>query len=223
MNAWLERLRGAWRRLDAVSPWVRMVALLVAFTAVLGEMIWQQQQRLAQGQEVVLKVRPFDPRDLLLGHYVRLQFDISRIPASSFIDTPAEAASAQALRGRDAYVVLRKDAAGPFWSVARASWNRPENVASGEVLLKGRVARVEGETLVHVRYGFERYYAPQKRAQELERLVRGRWRFDRERKRMVPVQGAMPPGIILRVGAEGGGAIIGWLINGRRVPDEQLF
>jgi len=223
MSGLLETLRGWWRRVDAISPWLRMAALLLAFTAVLAGMIWQQQRVLATGREIVLKVRPFDPRDLLLGHYVRLQFDISRIPASAFADTPDEIASAATLRGREVYVVLRKDASSPFWTLARAHWKRPATLSPEEALLKGRVEWLEGGTRVHVRYGFERYYAPKQRALELENLVRERWRLDSAGRGWISEPGATPPGIILKVDEEGRGIIAGWLIDGERVMDERLF
>ena len=219
MSALLAALRASWRRLDAISPWWRMLALLVAFTVVLAGMIWQQQQRLAHGREVILRVQPFDPRDLLLGHYAVLQFDISSIPVSAF-DTPF--ANGPTLRGRTAHVVLRKEAASPFWSLARASWQRPRQLAADEVVLKGRVQHVFNGT-VRVSYGIERYYASKDRAQALERLVRGRWRFDASRGRMVPEAGAQPPGIILKVDEQGRAIIAGWFIDGRRVMEERLF
>ena len=222
MSALLEAMRGAWRRVDAISPWLRMGALLVAFTAVLAGMIWQQQQRLAQGREVILRVQPFDPRDLLRGHYARLQFDISRIPKSAFVDEPAERMDRSSWAGRDVFVVLRKEDASPFWTLARASLKHPGTLASGEVMLKGRVQNAYGDT-VHVTYGIERYYAPRERAQALERLVRGHWRFDLVRRRMAPVGGAMPPGIILRVTPDGQAVIAGWFIDGRRALEERLF
>ena len=220
MTAWLETLRAAWRWLDDVSPWWRMLALLAAFSAVLAGMIWQQQQRLAHGREVILRVQPFDPRDLLRGHYAMLQFDISRIPLAAFAGAGAQEAAS--LRGREIYAVLRKEPGTPFWTLARALGKRPDALAAGEVALKGRVRRVVGDA-VWVEYGVERYYAPKERAQALERLVQGRWRFDSSRGRMVPVEGAMPPGVILKVDREGNAVIAGWLIDGKRRLEETLF
>jgi hypothetical protein len=43
MSEPFEALREWWRRVESVSPWLRMVALLAAFTAVLAGMVWQQQ------------------------------------------------------------------------------------------------------------------------------------------------------------------------------------
>ena len=219
MSTLLERMRAAWRGLDAISPWWRMLALLVAFTVVLAGMIWQQKQRLAHGREVILRVRPFDPRDLLLGHYVMLQFDISTIPVSAFT---ASVPNGNRVRGKTVHVVLRKEAGSPFWTLARASWEPPASVAPDEVMLKGRAQYVFSGK-VRVSYGIERYYAPRKRAQALERLVRERWRFDSPRGRMVQEEGREPPGIILKVDERGRAIISGWFIDGRRVMEERLF
>ena len=222
MNAWLNNLRSIWQRVDSISPWWRMVVLLAAFTAVLAGMIWQQHQRLLQGREVILRVQPFDPRDLLLGHYVQLQFDISRIPKGAFVDEPAERMGRRSWAGREVFVVLRKEPDTPFWTLERAHWRQPQTTGPDEVVLKGRVQHARGDA-VRVEYGIERYYAPKERAQELERLVRGRWRFDREQERMVPLQGTMPPGIILKVDEQGTGIIAGWYIDGKRVLEEEFF
>ena len=222
MSAWLENLRGHVRRVECISPWWRMLALLVAFTAVLGSMIWQRQEVLTHGQEVILRVRPFDPRDLLRGHYAMLQFDISRISPERFVDTPEDAGQGGMLAGKNIYVVLRKEANSPFWTLARASWKRPTGLAPGEVMLKGRVDHVYGD-VVRVEYGIERYYAPKERAQALERLVRGRWRFDPAQGHMVRERDKQPPGIILKVDEGGRASIAGWFIDGRRLLEPGPF
>lgn len=222
MNGLLEPLRGALRRLEGISPWWRMLALLAIFTAVLAGMIWQQQQQLANGREVILRVRPFDPRDLLRGYYARLQFDISRIPKNAFVDAPPPGTGRRSWAGRDVFVVLRKEPDTPYWTLARAHWRRPLAAGADEVVLKGRVQHALGDA-VRVEYGIERYYAPKKKAQALERLMRAHWRFDPSRGRMVPKEGGTPPGLILRVTPDGQAIIAGWLIDGRRVLEEKLF
>ena len=61
-----------------------LLALLVALLQVgfLGWIITSRAAVLRNGAEALLKVEPIDPRDLLRGDYVRLGYEISRIPAA---------------------------------------------------------------------------------------------------------------------------------------------
>ena len=55
----------------------------------LGWIIAGRAAVLRNGTEVLLKVEPVDPRDLLRGDYVSLGYEISRIPVKLIADMPA--------------------------------------------------------------------------------------------------------------------------------------
>ena len=59
---------------------IAAAVLALAQIGFLGWMIAGRAALLRNGQEVLLKVEPVDPRDLLRGDYVRLGYEISRIP-----------------------------------------------------------------------------------------------------------------------------------------------
>ena len=68
-----------------------LAACLVAL-AELGFLSWVIAGRAAilrNGQEVVLKVEPIDPRDLLRGDYVRLGYEIAQVPVKLVANAPA--------------------------------------------------------------------------------------------------------------------------------------
>jgi uncharacterized membrane-anchored protein len=86
--------------------------------------IWQKEQTLAAGTPMLLELAPVDPRSLMQGDYMRLDYAIAR-SISPFEDWP-----------RDGLLVVRLDSAG----VARFVRRREENVplAPGERLLRYR-------------------------------------------------------------------------------------
>jgi uncharacterized membrane-anchored protein len=113
-----------------------------------------QERALSRGKLVMLETRPVDPRDLLRGDYVILNYEISNLPVSAFSGERTNAVPA----GETIYVLLHKR--GEFHSVLRAS-TRPLVPGSGEVLLLGVSRHSWNDTrqqTTRVEYGLERYY-----------------------------------------------------------------
>ncbi|MGO4832681.1 GDYXXLXY domain-containing protein, partial [Rhizobiaceae sp. 2RAB30] len=90
------------------------------------------------GTEVLLRILPVDPRDLLRGDYVSLRYDIDRLPASIITNIPIGSATAQA---GPLFVRLKKGPDG-FWEAASATLGTPAATppASDEVDIRGEVA-----------------------------------------------------------------------------------
>ncbi len=222
----MRMLRQLWQGVEGLSAWLRMVAVLVAFTIVIGGMIWQRMRLLQTGREVIVPMRPVDPRDLFRGHYALLNYDFSRIETSRVRDFDQLRNNG----GRSAFspsgtifVVLRKDPARPpFWAFSHALLKPPEKLGREEVFLRCKRSWF-GARAIFVNCGIERFYAPKERALKLERELRGRWRFDRNRGRMVPEEGARVPGVILRVNARGEAAIAGLYVDGKRILVDGLL
>ena len=60
------------------------IVAAVVLIGVLGSMIMGRAAILRDGREIVLEVLPVDPRDLLRGDYVRLDYNISSLPIELF-------------------------------------------------------------------------------------------------------------------------------------------
>jgi uncharacterized membrane-anchored protein len=113
-----------------------------------------QETALSRGTAILLETRPVDPRDLLRGDYVILNYKISDVPTNLF-----QPALTNALPpGRTVYVALQQR--GEFHQVAWASIHKiPAN--PHEVILKGTTQHAwnsERQGTVHIAYGLERYF-----------------------------------------------------------------
>ena len=112
------------------------------------------EHKLTVGKVVLLETRPVDPRDMLRGDYVILNYGISRLSNSLF--SPPVTASLPA--GKTVYVAL--EPRGEFYEAVAASTS-PMEVRDSRVLLKGVVRQGWNPNEVWVNYGLERFYVPE--------------------------------------------------------------
>lgn len=152
------------------ARWLPLVAALVALAqiAFLGSMIWSRAAILRDGAEVVLEVRPVDPRDLLRGDYVVVSYAISSLDRTLLGGpVPEEGSGPHAL-----FVRLKPGQAG-LWEPVAASFERPSAApAAGEVDLRGTVAYVpSGAAPLPVSYGIERFYLPEGQGRPIEQGI----------------------------------------------------
>jgi uncharacterized membrane-anchored protein len=155
-----------------------IVAAVVLAVAQIGFLAWVIAGRAAilqNGTEVLLKVEPIDPRDLLRGDYVRLGYEINAVPLTAVVNRPAGTMLTEAV---DIYVRVRKDTDG-YWRVASASLNEPLAAAPGadEADIRGTVAPGwtlnEGDSL-RADYGIDRFYLPEGEGLQIQADMRVR-------------------------------------------------
>ena len=112
-----------------------------------------QERALFSGKVITLETEPVDPRDLLRGDYLILNYKISDVPTQLF----SPPASTNLPGGTKVYVAL--EPRGEFFAVARAGTS-PFEPSGNQLLLKG--TRTWGgwnrANAVHLEYGLERYY-----------------------------------------------------------------
>ncbi|MDL2406652.1 GDYXXLXY domain-containing protein [Rhizobium calliandrae] len=188
--------------------WVAAIVVAALQTAVLGYMVGERAWGLRSGVEVLLKTAPIDPRDLLRGDYVTLNYDISRIPVSTLVGgAPTENRKNQVLSVR-----LKKEDDG-YWGVVESSFGTLE-AKSDTVVLKslpfdyfsyGDSGPSPQET-ISVTYGIERYYVPEGEGRDVEDA--------RNHDRVA---------IAARVSADGEAHIRSLLLDGKSVYEEPLY
>lgn len=115
--------------------------------------VFVQERALSSGRVILLETERVDPRDLLRGDYLILNYKISDVPTNRFSPPVNRDLSA----GTKVYVALESH--GEFVAIALASTN-PLAPSGNQVLLQATSAW-SGRNLtnaVHVEYGLERYY-----------------------------------------------------------------
>jgi uncharacterized membrane-anchored protein len=148
------------------------IVLALLQIAFLSWMIAGRAMTLHNGQDVLLKVEPVDPRDLLRGDYVQLGYDISRISERIVENKPN---NRQTVATGPIYVRVNKDADG-FWRPVSASLGQPSTTAprEGQIDIRGNVLSQWDDDVLRVEYGIERFYLPEGEGKAVERDMRVR-------------------------------------------------
>jgi uncharacterized membrane-anchored protein len=183
---------------------VSALALAVLQIGFLSWIIAARAAVLRDGREVLLKVEPVDPRDLLRGDYVRLGYDISTIPRDLVVFAPS---IGEAEGGADVYVRIRRQPDG-FWAVTSASVSGLPSTPTGadEVQLHGRLAYASSDMPIRVDYGIERFYLPEGEGKPIERDMRVR-----------------SFGVVAAVGADGAAQIKALMDGETKLFEEPLY
>jgi uncharacterized membrane-anchored protein len=135
---------------------IKILILVLALQSawLLGTVV-VQERALASGKVILLETQRIDPRDLLQGDYLILNYKISNVPTNLF----SPPVKKDLPYGTKIFVALAPGT-NQFHVVTRASTNEFAPSAD-EVLLKGKSAweRWNSPTnFVHVEYGIERFY-----------------------------------------------------------------
>lgn len=125
------------------------LVILVGFVAV-------KEYTLRTGTEVLLKLRPVDPRDLFRGDYVILSYDISNVTVKE---------SDKFNESDRIYTLLTLN--GEVAEFAGTSRAKP----SGGLFIAGHVATMRA-TNARVIYGIESYFVPEGEGRKIERSIR---------------------------------------------------
>ena len=178
-----------------------LIIVALAQTGALGMMVADRLLLLRTGREITLPIIPVDPRDFFRGEYVRLGYDVGRVPPA-LVDGPSPRANSAF------YVVLeRKDDA---WRPVKVTRALPKESGPDRIVLKARSdarwAVRDRDTPQFVRYGIESYFVPEGEGKRLEDLARD--------KRMAA---------LIAVDRRGNAAIKGLIIDGKLQYEEPLF
>ena len=177
-----------------------LVAVAALQIGALGYMVADRIHLIKSGREIELPIVPVDPRDLFKGDYVQLGFPISTIPIGL-------AATIDLKQAKVAYVTLQQQA-DASWTPVQVSARYPDKTGPAQIVLRARPPHHSGwsPTAMNMRYGIERYYVPEGKGGDLEKLAR--------QKKLAA---------IVAVDGRGNAAIKGLSTDGRRVYDEPLF
>jgi uncharacterized membrane-anchored protein len=182
---------------------ILLAIVALAQTGVLAGMVIDRVRLLKTGREITLPIVPVDPRDLFRGEFVRLGYEVGRVPPRLLEGPPPRQNAAF-------YVVLEKKADGT-WAPVKIARAMPQETSPDRIVLKARTLhgwRIDPtrSELVTVRYGIESYFVPEGQGRRLEDLAR--------EKRMAA---------LIAADARGNAAIKGLIIDGVLQYEEPLF
>lgn len=162
-----------------------LVAFLVPFTILIAMTIKPITTN-ALGEEILIKTKPFDPRDVFRGDYVQLDYEISEVPLEKLDKEILNMKDKHEneyedfinLRKKDIYVVLKKD--NDFYVIDKATLKKPSN----EIYLKGKYrypiykeqSKEEDKGKVDIRgiridYTLDKYFVPENTGKDLEKAA----------------------------------------------------
>lgn len=134
-------------------------------TGVLATMMTTNNTVLANGTSIRLKTVPVDPRDLLRGEYVVLNYEFSSLSSTLIEGSWPEDRGTQTL-----WVRLRPDDEN-FWHPVGASFG-PLEADEGSVILRSQEfdfqPMKEKPSTVRAEYGLERYYVAEGEGKAIE-------------------------------------------------------
>lgn len=188
--------------------WIAAIVVAALQTAVLGYMVGERAWGLRSGVEILLKTAPVDPRDLLRGDYVTLNYDISRVPFSTMVEGPPKMSRSAAILS----VRLKRQDDG-YWGIVESSFGKLDQKPDTVVLKSLPVEYVfygdatdPQQAIVGVTYGIERYYVPEGQGRDIE-----------------SARNADRVAIAARVSSDGVAHIRSLLLDGKSVYEEPLY
>lgn len=146
--------------------------LLLAIILQLGillAMYVQAQYPLYNGTEVVVAVKPVDPRSLFRGNYARLSYNISsvNIDPKLAVLPQTNKPNPRIFYNVVVYTTLKKTSSG-IYEAQEMLLDKP----SSGLFLRGRLHShtklTQAQPKATIKYGIEAFFAPKKRALEIE-------------------------------------------------------
>ena len=145
-----------------VTIFIAVVLLQLVF--LLG-MIFSKQEVINNGQTVLLKVVPVDPRDIFRGDYVTLSYEISNLDKAIF----DQEITSNDFQSKDSvYVTLVKQ--GKDYKAKKVTRTKPVGTIFIKGVITGRSWMTETEQ-IQMNYGLDAYYVPEGTGTRWEELA----------------------------------------------------
>lgn len=134
------------------------VIIVVFWIMIIGGFVAFKEFTLQTGDEILLKTRPVDPRDLFRGDYVVLRYDISTLTTDDLSYKGADFKE-----GDKVYVLLNVDD-NQIGSLLNIDTDKPKV----GTFIKGVVKGID-ENILNVEYGIESYFVPEGEGKIIEK------------------------------------------------------
>lgn len=171
-------------------------------SGLLAKIIYDRAELISNGTEVNLQSGMVDPRDLFRGHYVTLNLSIGRISAKDVEIVGA------LKKGEPIYVTLKRGI-DEFWIAESLFSSIPNDISTP--IIKGELRYIRNaenfdKAEYRIKFPFDRFFAPKKKAKELEKVRNGR-----------------KLGILVSLSDTGEGVIKGISVEGETIYNEPIY
>ena len=143
------------RTVFSKKQWYLITSVVLLQLSILGYQVFSNEQLLSEGKVITLELAPVDPRSLIQGDYVRLQYEIGEL------ELPVERN-----QGR-AYLLLKENKDGIYQTIK--VFNRQIDptkmkLAEDEVIMTGKYNGYD-----QIIFGIESYFVPEGTGLDVER------------------------------------------------------
>jgi uncharacterized membrane-anchored protein len=135
-----------------------LLIALVFQLAVLSGMYVTAAMPMWTGTEIKVKTIPVDPRSMFRGNYARLRYDFSTLEDRYIPDKDT-------LRNGEVIYIVLKSGTNGLYEFSEVSLEKPKD----GIFLRGRLQNRFG---LSVKCGIEAFFAPKRKALEIERRLR---------------------------------------------------
>lgn len=129
-----------------------VMIIIILWCTITAALVISSEYILNTGREVLLKIVPVDPRDMLRGDYVILNYEISSYNRKDYKP------------GSDVYVSLNVDKKKNA-TMKKVHKEKP----SGEFFIKGKIKK--GFANTRIEYGIESYFVKEYTGKEIEKKL----------------------------------------------------
>ena len=141
------------------------IIIVVLQIAVLCVMIANRAYLLDTGVKILLKCEPVDPRSLISGDYIILNYQVSSIAKELYKGTDINK-----LKSNDiVYVALEKPATEKYWIAKSFSSDFESLKKTNMIIMKGTIK--DTYSTIRIRYGIEDYFVPQNQGLSIEQKM----------------------------------------------------
>jgi uncharacterized membrane-anchored protein/uncharacterized membrane protein len=140
------------------------IVLIISLQAAwMGYQVYSNERLLQHGETVTLELQPVDPRSLLQGDYVQLNYTISQLDTSTVNEKgPITIVLRENEKGVHQYAGIYK---------FNDKWNTTFNKKPGDILLAGKVTEFWNQN-TQVEYGIENFFVPEGTGLEVENTAK---------------------------------------------------
>ncbi|PID56284.1 hypothetical protein CSB45_12195 [candidate division KSB3 bacterium] len=150
-------------------PTLPFLLVVLCQFLVLGGMIAKRVHLLNTGKIVRLQCQPVDPRSLLSGDYVVLNYTISRFSEKQLRQLNHDHENLKMMLHGEIYVALSPVPDAQYWEAVAVSQHRQTLQAAYPVVIRGIIR--PNRRPYQIRYGVEHYFVPQFEGRQIEQEI----------------------------------------------------